>query len=175
MNESNDVYAISGRIKNIIARKDLALSTAGTFLVNAYTLALKELHDFSEKLPAPYNEELKNLLIQKETLPGCVIELSTPKRDYVTLYEEVMNTKAKFKTNEEALEYFTDEYETLGSKYEATGDEFWQEAEDSVNLTEDHQKIMRLSRSIQMCKYLIGKDNGCPLCKKRESHMCKYD
>ncbi|HWY36833.1 MAG TPA: hypothetical protein VNX68_19460, partial [Nitrosopumilaceae archaeon] len=93
MNENNDVYAISGRIKNIIARRDLALSPAGTILVNAYTLALKELHDFSEKLPAPYNEELKNLLIQKETLPGYVIGLSTPKRDYVTLYEEVMNTK----------------------------------------------------------------------------------
>jgi hypothetical protein len=176
MSESNDIYAICGRIKNIVARKDLALSSAGTILVNTYALVLKELHDFSEKLPVPYNEELRDLLIKKETLPGYVIELSTPKRDYVTLYEEVMNTKAQFETNEKALEHFTKEYEDLGSKYGVTGDEFWQEAEDSINLTEDHQKIMRLSRSIQMCKYLIKKDNsGCVFCKKCESHMCQYE
>jgi len=88
MNENIDVYAISGRIKNMIAVKDLALSTAGLILVNTYTMVLKDLHDFAEKLPEPYKEELHKVLIQKEGLPEYVIHLSTPQQENSLLIEE---------------------------------------------------------------------------------------
>jgi hypothetical protein len=65
----------------------------------------------------------------------------------------------QFKSNREALEYFTKEYETLGNEYELSGDEFWAQAENSTFLTEDMRRIMTLARNIQMCKYLIEKEN----------------
>ncbi len=52
---SDSVYAISSRIKNIVAVEDIALSPVGNILVNYYTLVLKDLHDFAEHLPEPYN------------------------------------------------------------------------------------------------------------------------
>ena len=77
---SNDVYAISGRIKNMISMEDLWLSPAGNILANAYTLVLKDLHDFAEKLPDPYNQQLADLLFRNENLPLRVIALTTPKK-----------------------------------------------------------------------------------------------
>lgn len=160
MDKSSDIYAISGRVKNIIAFSDIALSPVGNILVNSYVLVLKELHDFADKLPIPYNEELKELLIKKEGMPEYVIKLSTPKKEPMTLYEEVMEIKAQFETNQEALKFFIKEYEALGEEYGMSGNEFWMEAENASMLTEDHRKIMRLQRSIQMCKYLIEKEKN---------------
>ncbi len=56
----------------------------------------------------------------------------------------------QFKTNEEALAFYTKEYEALG------GDQLWEEAECSILTTSKHRKIMSVRRKIQMCKYLIG-------------------
>jgi len=152
----NDIYDIFGRVKNHIAIEDIALSPVGNILVNYFTLFLKELYDFSDELNETDGSNLRCVLKNNEKLPLNVIKVSTPEEQkYQTLYEQVQNTKAnpQFKTNTEALKYFIKEYHNLG------GDDFWMEAEDSTILTEDHRKIMRLSRAIQMCKHLIGKGN----------------
>ena len=150
MNE-NDLISIAGRIKNILAKEDIALSPVGNILVNSYTHVLKSIYDFSDNLPEPHNKALKNLLRSKEDLPKYVIKLSTSKEKYKTLYEECMEAESRFSSNEAALDFYTDEYNALG------GDVFWLEAESSPFLNDDHRRIMRASRAIQMCKYLIEK------------------
>jgi hypothetical protein len=157
--QQNDVYAISGRIKNIIAKEGIALSPAGTILINYFTLLFKDLYDFSDSIPPDSATKLRYLLRNKEDLPKTIIRLTTPKEQYITIYEEVMKMKPKFETNEEALEHFKEEYEALGQKHGLTGEEFWADAESSAILTEDHRTIMRLRRSIQMCTYLIEKEH----------------
>lgn len=77
----NDVQAISGRIKNLIAREDLALSPAGVVLFNSYTLFLKQLYDFANYLPLPYSVQLEDMFNSSEDLPRNVIQLSTPKKE----------------------------------------------------------------------------------------------
>src|ERR1700688_3174578 len=154
----NDIYDISGRIKNIIAREDLAMSPAGNILVNYFSLFLKDLYDFSYSLNSPCDMELRRILNKSENIPLNIIKVSSPKERLMTIYDELENMKTKFKTNEEALEHFTTEYEELGSEYGMTGDEFWFDAESSPDLTEDYRKIMRLRRSIDMCNYLIKKE-----------------
>jgi hypothetical protein len=148
----NEIFAINGRIKNIVAREDIALSPVGNILINTYTHTLKDLYDFAELLPSPYGENLKALLLSKEDLPKNVIKLSSPKEKWMSLYDEVMLMKPKFGSNEEALSYFLKKYRDLG------GDRFWLEAEAESDLTEDHREIMRVARSIQMCRYLIRKE-----------------
>jgi hypothetical protein len=153
----NDIYEIAGRIKNIIAKKDIALSPVGNILVNSYALVLKDLYDFADTLPMPLGDKLVDLLISKEGMPEYVIRLSQPKENK-TLYEQVMEAREnpQFGSTEEALKSYSEEYEALG------GDGFWLEAESSSLLSENHRKIMRLSRSIGMCKHLIQreKDNS---------------
>jgi len=150
---NNDIYQISGRLKNILASADMALSPAGTVLINLYTHVLKSLYDFAESLPAPHNQELMALLLTKEEFPKDVIKLTLPKKNK-SLYEQVMETKTQFSSNEEALEFFTQKYEEMG------GDESWQEAESADYLDEWHLEIMRTARSIQMCRYLIEKEKN---------------
>lgn len=160
MSKNNDIYAIVGRIKNLIAKDDLALTESGKILVNTYALVLKELHDFSEKLPGAFYKELSELLIKKESLPHYVLSLSTPKED---LEEEEAGSdwsSPRFASNEEAYKHYTTEYEALGAKYGMTGDDFWCEAENESHLTEDHIQIMSLSRGIAMLKHLMGKNNA---------------
>lgn len=156
--DKNDVYAISGRIKNIIAREDVALSPVGTVLVNYFTLVLKDLYDFADTLEDSKKEALFRLLRAKEDTPLHIIQVATPKEKAPTLYEEFTKAKPQFNTNEEALDHFIKEYDDLGSLYGMSGDDFWLEAEDSSYLNEDHIKIMRLQRQIQMCKHLIKRD-----------------
>lgn len=160
MNKNKDIASISGRIKNLIAKKNLALGPAGNFLVNMYAHVLMELHTFAEKLPEPFSKELENLLISKENMPETVISLSTPKEQKLTPYEEVLCVKWRFKTNEEALEHFLKEYEDLGSKYNMAAQEFWMESETVPVMNEDHIKCCRLARQVQMCKYLIYRENS---------------
>lgn len=81
MNKINDVYSISGRIKNHIAMEDLSLSPIGNILVNSYTLILKDLHDFANDLPYPHNNELIKILIEKEAFPRNFMKLITPKQE----------------------------------------------------------------------------------------------
>lgn len=81
MDKSDDIYAISGRIKNLIAMEAIALSRAGIYLVNVHTLFLKELHEFASGLDKDGREQLKEILFENEKLPKNVIKLSTPKEE----------------------------------------------------------------------------------------------
>lgn len=158
--DKNDVHAISGRIKNIIAREDMALSPVGKVLVNYYTLALKKLYDFSETLSGPHKEKLENLLITIEDVPMLIIKVANPEEKYETLYQKVMNTRARFKSNEEALAHFTKEYEELAQQYDMLGDEFWMFAEEADGTSVDQREILRLKQAIHMCQYLIEKEKS---------------
>ena len=75
----------------------------------------------------------------------------------MTLYEDAMNMKPEFQSNEEALEHFQKEYDELGAKHNMTGDQYWQVAEHSLKFEEDQWRILGLARHIQMCEYLIKK------------------
>lgn len=162
MSKNHDIYSINGRIKNIIAKDDIALSPVGTILVNYYCHALKAFYDYSDKLPAPFKEELQAVIEKEEDLPKKVIEASTPKEEYESLYDQVMNAKVQFASNEEALEHFIQEYKDLTEAYGLKDHEFWLEAEAARYLTDDHRAIMRLARGIHMLKYLIAKAKETP-------------
>jgi len=159
----SDIYEISGRVKNIIAREDIALSPIGKILVNYYTLMLKSLYDFSETLPLENRIKLDSLIKENEILPMLVIKVSSQDQgEYKSLYDQVMETRnsPQFGSNEEALSYYELVYKALTECNGYTGDGFWLEAESESYLTEDHKKIMKLARAIKMCKYLISKENG---------------
>lgn len=85
---NNDVYAISGRIKNLIATNDLTLTSTGNILVNYYTLVLKELYDFANNLDEKNKEDLNKILINAETMPVKFIGVITPKEDVSCDYFE---------------------------------------------------------------------------------------
>lgn len=160
--KENDIYAISGRIKNIIAREDIALSESGNVLVNYFSLMFKDLYDLSEKMPKPYSDLLSNLLSDKESIPYYIVKVSSPKEKTMSLYDQTMNSRLtpEFSSPGEALIHFVKEYEDLGAEYGMSGDDFWLEAESSSRNTEDYQKIRRLSRQIQMSKHLIEKNKN---------------
>jgi len=145
----NDINSISARIKNIIARQDIALSPVGKILVNYFTLMFKDLYDFSETLQELDKSKLNYLLEQKESLPCQIIQVASPKEQYMSVNDEI---NEKFKTTKEALAFYTQMYEDLG------GDEFWAFAESSSVLTEDMMKVMRARRCIGMCRYLLEKE-----------------
>jgi hypothetical protein len=75
----NDIYEINGRIKNHIARENIALSPVGTILVNYFSLFFKDLYDFTEKYDHhPHIEELKNIINKNEKMPLLIIQSSIP-------------------------------------------------------------------------------------------------
>ena len=158
----NDIAGVNGRIKNILDRSDIALSPVGNILINSYTMVLVDLYAFSEKLPEPFRRDLLSLLESKEGMPELVIRLSTPKEKPMSLYDEVMKARAnpQFKSAQEGLDFYLEEYEALGAEYGLTGDEFWMQAEESELLNEDHKRIMRLQRGIQMFRHLIKKEEN---------------
>jgi hypothetical protein len=83
----------------------------------------------------------------------------------MSLYDDAIESMKKplYSSGEEALEAFTAEYEALGAKHGMTGYEFWLQAENEVGIwSEDHNKIHRLHRMIDVCYRLIekGKNNG---------------
>jgi hypothetical protein len=154
----NDIYDISGRVKNLIAMEDIALSPVGTVLVNYHTLMLKGLYDFSDGLPEPHNSGLKRLLGQAENVPLSVIKVSSPKEEQMSLYEQVMRLKPQFPSAQDALAHLQSEYDGLGKRYSMTGDEFWIEAENSGRNNDDTRMIRKLHMQIGMCNYLINKE-----------------
>lgn len=151
----NDIYQISGRIKNHIAMEDISLSPVGTVLVNYFALAMKDLHDFAYTIPEPYKSELTRILVTKEVVPKHIIQVSTKTQEQ----EQANRVKPDFDSNEIALDFFLDKYEVLGAKYGMSGDDFWAEAESSYQNTEDHNEIMRLHKNINMLMYLVGKND----------------
>jgi hypothetical protein len=78
---SDTIYEIVGRIKNLVAKEDIALSPNGVILCNTYALMLKDLYEFSDTLNDVHKEKLNRLLRSKEELPVYVIKLITPKEE----------------------------------------------------------------------------------------------
>lgn len=156
---SNDVHTISARVKNLIAKEDIALSPVGKVLVNYFTLALKSLYDFSETLPPQFKLALDKVIESTENTPLLVIKVSTPQEKPKSLYEQLLNSSPQYVSNEEALKHFKNQYEDLGTDYGMTGDELWFQAESGHLPNEDGEQIRRLKRSIAMCQYLIQKDS----------------
>lgn len=156
--QNNDVYTISGRIKNLIAMKDLGLSPAGTVLVNTFTLLLQDLYNFADTLSDHDQTRLNAILAEKEKFPAYVLEVITPKQDPEDEYP-IQDSEPEFDSAQEALDFFTKEFDALGKEYGKTGEEFWQEAESSSTNTDDYSKIRELSRNIAMAKDLIKQ--GC--------------
>ncbi len=81
MDQNNDIYELSGRIKNLIAFEGLGLSPAGLVLVNMQTHFLKKLYDFSDTVSSPERERLISILREGEDLPRAVMSILTPKED----------------------------------------------------------------------------------------------
>jgi len=75
----DDIYAISARVNNFMAREDLGLTPAGKILSNTFSLFLKDLYSFSDTLPEPYKTQLWNIAYDRENLPCYIIRLCTPK------------------------------------------------------------------------------------------------
>ena len=157
----NDIYDILGRVKNIIAREDIALSPVGTILVNYFSLMLLNLYKFTERLSTDEGESLGRLLEAHENLPLLVIKTSMPKDEPMSAYEQFTKMEPQFASIEAALTYYIKEYEELGQKYGMSGEDFWWEAERSSSWTDDMNRIQTLRRQIGMCHHLINK-------KKRE-------
>lgn len=77
----NDVYSVSARIENSIAKANLDLSPYGRILCNSYSLVLKDLYDFADCLPKQDSDNLRKILTEKEKFPLYVIDLCTPKEE----------------------------------------------------------------------------------------------
>jgi hypothetical protein len=77
----NDIYEIGGRVKNHIAREDIAISPVGEVLVNYYTLMLKELYDFTLTLSLADRSRLELLLNKNENIPMLIIKVATEKQE----------------------------------------------------------------------------------------------
>ena len=154
MDQSNTVYAISGRMKNLLAMAGISLTPVGTILINSYTHVLKSLYDFAENLEG-FNERasLEHLLLQAESLPKSVIELTIPKEG-TTLYDDITRLMPMYPSNEDALADMIAEYEYCG------GEEFWVEAESAILDTEEYSRIRTLRRGIGMCQYLVNKNKN---------------
>lgn len=69
-----DLYAISGRMKNLVSRRNLDLLGAGTVMINTLTLFLKELHDLSDTLPLD-RKALKEKLFRAEEIPCYIMSV----------------------------------------------------------------------------------------------------
>lgn len=161
----NDIYQITSRMKNFIAREGIALSPAGKILLNTYALAVKDLYDFADTLADDPKQRLRDLLASKENVPAYIIKLTSP-QSQATIDEEVSKKEVEFDSLEKALDQYEKEYNALGEEYGVSGDELWLRAENASMLDEDCIKIMRLNRRIQMCKYLINKN---------KANRCEHD
>jgi hypothetical protein len=79
-NNSNDLYAIDARVKNLARDWDAHLTPMGTILCNHFTFVLKDLYDFSDTLSEPYKHRLKEILEKHEGMPRKIIELGRKKK-----------------------------------------------------------------------------------------------
>jgi hypothetical protein len=71
---SNDIYKIAARVKNL-ARSDgqAALMPAGEALCNVYTHVLKAFYDFADTLPPEHRVRMYDLIRHHEGMPGNLI------------------------------------------------------------------------------------------------------
>jgi hypothetical protein len=75
----------------------------------------------------------------------------------MSLYDDVLKAKPLFKNAEEAFEFYTKAYEALGAKYNMSGDEFWEKAENSSKEAEDYSEIRSLRRALVAARYFMDK------------------
>lgn len=146
----NDIYSVKGRLLNKIANEDIAISRAGNVMVNMYVHVLMSFYDYAEKNNLP---ELASLAEKAENFPKDVIKLINPAPPK-SLYDQLMESQPLYPDTQSALKAYQTRYEELG------GDDFWMKAECSDTINPDYTMIMNLSRRIQMCKYLIEKENA---------------
>lgn len=70
---SNDIYKISARVKNLARAGGASLTPVGDMLCNTYIHVLKAFYDFAEKLPESHRQELIDLVRSKEGMPADMI------------------------------------------------------------------------------------------------------
>lgn len=99
----NNIYEISGRVKNLIAMEDIAVSPVGTVLVNYYSLVLKDLYDFAETLPATDRDRLDLLLRSKENLPMLVIKVGSALQEEWMARQEQEEQRLREEKREDSL------------------------------------------------------------------------
>jgi hypothetical protein len=105
---SNDLHSINGRIKNHLARKDLAVTPAGTILINSFCFLLKDLYDFADTLVEADAYELNKIIERTETMPLNILTLTTPSAEEMEKrheeYEERMAREQFLQHRIDALE-----------------------------------------------------------------------
>lgn len=72
--ESNDIYKVAARIKNevrLVSGK--ALTKAGEMFCNEYVHVCLSFYRFSETLPEPKKQELKDLVRKSENVPARLV------------------------------------------------------------------------------------------------------
>jgi len=70
---SNDIYKISARVKNLARGGNANLTPMGDMLCNSYTHVLKAFYAFAETLNQPAKDALVLLIRKHEDMPGNVI------------------------------------------------------------------------------------------------------
>jgi hypothetical protein len=78
--DSNEIYRIAARVKNLARMEDASLTPMGESLCNLYILTLKDIYNFAETLIEPNKTVLIELLRSKENFPRSVIELNKKAR-----------------------------------------------------------------------------------------------
>lgn len=76
---SNDIYKVAARVKNLARSNGAALTPAGEVLCNSYVHVILSLYNFADTLPKVYGDELKELVKSHENMPANVISLLAPK------------------------------------------------------------------------------------------------
>lgn len=76
INNSDDIYKIAARIKNLARGSRRNLTPHGEMLCNSFVHVLKSFYEFAETLPDPYREKLHRLTRAKEGVPGDIIAAS---------------------------------------------------------------------------------------------------
>lgn len=69
---SNDIYRIAARVKNLAAGNG-SLTPVGEMMCNSFVHVLKAIYDFSETLPEPQKTQLGDLLRKHEDMPANLI------------------------------------------------------------------------------------------------------
>lgn len=70
---SNDIYKISARVKNLARGTNVKLTPVGDALCNTYTHVLKSFYDFANTLDSQTKNRFVNLIRSHEKMPGDVI------------------------------------------------------------------------------------------------------
>lgn len=73
LNNSNDIYRIAARVKNLARGGGGSLTPVGEMMCNSFVHVLKALYDFAETIPEPHKTNLIELVRNKEGMPADLI------------------------------------------------------------------------------------------------------